>query len=194
MSKFKLGVISGKDLGEVFEDAKKNKYALPAVNVSNTSTVNSVLETAANLNSPVIVQFSNGGCQFFAGKGLSNDDFQSSIAGGISGAIHTHQMAELYGVTVILHTDHCAKKLLPWIDGLLEFTNEMISDEKLIQYNQENKTEITKEALYYLEIFEELFPGRKDIVPRWIPRKDWGCSQDPSGRAQNVHVNHDLNL
>ena len=81
-----------------------------------------------------------------------------------------------------------------WIDGLLEFTKEMISDEKLTQYNQENKTEITKEALYYLEIFEELFPGRKDIVPRWIPRKDWGCSQDPSGRAQNVHVNHDLNL
>ena len=124
MSKFKLGVISGKDLSEVFEDAKKNKYALPAVNVSNTSTVNSVLETAANLNSPVIVQFSNGGCQFFAGKGLSNDDFQSSIAGGISGAMHTHQMAELYGVAVILHTDHCAKKLLPWIDGLLDAGEE----------------------------------------------------------------------
>ena len=124
MSKFELGVISGKELGKVFADAKKNKYALPAVNVSNTSTVNAVLEAAANLNSPVIVQFSNGGCQFFAGKGLSNDDHQAAIAGGISGAIHTHQMAELYGSTVILHTDHCAKKLLPWIDGLLEAGEE----------------------------------------------------------------------
>ncbi|MAR39151.1 MAG: class II fructose-bisphosphate aldolase [Flavobacteriales bacterium] len=124
MSKFNLGVISGKELGLVFSDAKKNNYALPAVNVSNTSTINAVLETAAKVNSPVIIQFSNGGCQFFSGKGLSNEGHQSSIAGGISGAIHVHTMAELYGVTVILHTDHCAKKLLPWIDGLLEAGEE----------------------------------------------------------------------
>ena len=84
MSKFELGVISGKEIGVVFSDAKYNNYALPAVNVSNTSTVNAVLETAAKVNSPVIVQFSNGGCQFFAGKGLSNVDHQA-IAGGISG-------------------------------------------------------------------------------------------------------------
>ena len=124
MSKFKTGVISGKELGEVFNDAKENNYALPAVNVTNTSTVNSVLETAAKLNSPVIVQFSSGGCQFFAGKGLSNEDHQSAIAGGISGAMHVHQMAEIYGVTVILHTDHCARKILPWIDGLLDAGEE----------------------------------------------------------------------
>ena len=124
MSKFELGVISGKEIGVVFSDAKKNNYALPAVNVSNTSTVNAVLETAAIVNSPVIIQFSNGGCQFFAGKGLSNADNQAAIAGGISGAMHVHSMAELYGVTAILHTDHCAKKLLPWIDGLLEAGEE----------------------------------------------------------------------
>ena len=124
MSKFKTGVISGKELGEVFNDAKENNYALPAVNVTNTSTVNSVLETAAKLNSPVIVQFSSGGCQFFSGKGLSNEDHQSAIAGGISGAMHVHQMAEMYGVTAILHTDHCARKILPWIDGLLDAGEE----------------------------------------------------------------------
>ena len=124
MSKFKTGVISGKELGKVFNDAKENHYALPAVNVTNTSTVNSVLETAAKLNSPVIVQFSSGGCQFFSGKGLSNEDHQSAIAGGISGAMHVHQMAEMYGVTAILHTDHCARKILPWIDGLLDAGEE----------------------------------------------------------------------
>ena len=124
MTNFEKGVIYGNQIQEVFVDAKKNKYALPAVNVTSTPTVNAVLETAANLNSPVIIQFSNGGCQFFSGKGLSNEDHQSAIAGGISGAMHVHTMAELYGVTVILHTDHCAKKLLPWIDGLLEAGEE----------------------------------------------------------------------
>ncbi|MBT7726044.1 MAG: class II fructose-bisphosphate aldolase [Flavobacteriales bacterium] len=124
MSKFKRGVISGEELRKVFNDAKENNYALPAVNVTNTSTVNSVLETAAKLNSPVIVQVSSGGCQFFSGKGLSNEDHQSAIAGGISGAMHVHQMAEMYGVTAILHTDHCARKILPWIDGLLDAGEE----------------------------------------------------------------------
>ena len=120
MSKFKLGVLTGDELQEVFTDAKKYKYALPAVNVTNTSTVNAVMETAAELNSPAIIQFSNGGCIFFAGKGLSNENHVAAIAGGISGAKHIHQMSELYGVSIILHTDHAAKKLLPWIDGLLD--------------------------------------------------------------------------
>ncbi len=120
MSKFKLGVLTGDELQEVFTDAKKHKYALPAVNVTNTSTVNAVMETAAELNSPAIIQFSNGGCIFFAGKGLSNENHVAAIAGGISGAKHVHQMSELYGVSIILHTDHAAKKLLPWIDGLLD--------------------------------------------------------------------------
>ena len=120
MSKFNTGVITGNKLQEVFADAKKNQYALPAVNVTNTSTVNAVMETAAELNSPAIIQFSNGGCLFFAGKGLSNENHEAAIAGGISGATHVHQMAELYGASIILHTDHAAKKLLPWIDGLLD--------------------------------------------------------------------------
>ena len=124
MSKFAVGVLTGDELQEVFADAKLNKYALPAINVSNTSTVNAVLETAAELNSPAIIQFSNGGCQFYAGKGLSNTDQEAAIAGGISGAVHVHQMAELYGASIILHTDHAAKKLLPWIDGLLDAGEE----------------------------------------------------------------------
>ena len=124
MSKFKTGVLTGEELQVIFADAKLNKYALPAVNVSNTSTVNAVLETSAELNSPSIVQFSNGGCVFYAGKGLSNENHEAAIAGGISGAMHVHQMAELYGASIILHTDHAAKKLLPWIDGLLEAGEE----------------------------------------------------------------------
>lgn len=124
MSKFKSGVITGNQVQEIFADAKNHKYALPAVNVTNTSTANAVMETAAELNSPAIIQFSNGGCTFFAGKGLSNENQIAAIAGGISGAKHVHQMASLYGASIILHTDHASKKLLPWIDGLLDAGEE----------------------------------------------------------------------
>ena len=116
----KPGVATGDEVQAIFQHAKENGYALPAVNVTSTSTVNGVLETAAKLKSPVIIQFSNGGAQFFAGKGLSNENQQAAILGGVSGAKHVHTMAEAYGATVILHTDHAAKKLLPWIDGLLD--------------------------------------------------------------------------
>ena len=124
MSKFPYGVLTGKQVQDVFNDAKVNQYALPAVNVTNTSTVNAVLEAAAEVNSPVIIQFSAGGCQFFAGKGLNNENQSAAIAGGISGAKHVHEMAKIYGVSVILHTDHCARKLLPWVDGLLLASEE----------------------------------------------------------------------
>jgi len=116
----KPGVATGDEVQEIFRYAKEKGFALPAVNVTSSSTVNAVMETAAKLNSPVIIQFSNGGAQFFAGKGLSNQDERATIAGGVAGAKHIHELAELYGATVILHTDHCAKKLLPWIDGLLD--------------------------------------------------------------------------
>ena len=119
MSKFPHGVLTNNQVQEVFNDAKENQYALPAVNVTNTSTVNSVLEAASEVNSPVIIQFSAGGCQYFAGKGLKNDNHSAAIAGGISGAMHVHEMAKVYNASVILHTDHCARKLLPWVDGLL---------------------------------------------------------------------------
>ena len=124
MSKFPHGVLTGKQVQDVFNDAKVNQYALPAVNVTNTSTVNAVLEAAAEVSSPVIIQFSAGGCQFFAGKGLNNENQSAAIAGGISGAKHVHEMAKIYGVSVILHTDHCARKLLPWVDGLLLASEE----------------------------------------------------------------------
>ncbi|MBU9822944.1 MULTISPECIES: class II fructose-bisphosphate aldolase [Rahnella] len=117
----KPGVITGDDVQKVFAIAKENKFALPAVNCVGTDSINAVLEAAAKVRSPVIVQFSNGGAAFIAGKGLKTDVPQgAAILGAISGAHHVHQMAEHYGVPVILHTDHCAKKLLPWIDGLLD--------------------------------------------------------------------------
>jgi len=116
----KPGVATGDDVQKIFTNAKDNKYALPAVNVVGTDSINAVLEAAKKVNSPVIIQFSNGGGSFYAGKGLSNDNQQSAIAGSVSGALHVHKLAELYGIPVILHTDHAAKKLLPWIDGLLD--------------------------------------------------------------------------
>lgn len=116
----KPGVLFGDDVQKVFAAAKAGAFALPAVNVINTDSINGVLEAAAKVNSPVIIQFSNGGSAFFAGKGLGNDGEKAAIAGAISGARHVHTMAELYGVPVILHTDHAARKLLPWIDGLLD--------------------------------------------------------------------------
>jgi fructose-bisphosphate aldolase, class II len=120
MGKFRPGVLHGNEVTDLFNYANEHNFALPAVNVIGTNTVNAVIETAAAVNSPVIVQFSNGGAAFFAGKGLSNDGQKAAIAGGISGAQHVHAMADAYGVPVILHTDHCALSLLPWIDGLLD--------------------------------------------------------------------------
>ena len=120
----KPGVAWGDEVQAIFNYAKLKHFALPAVNVSNTSTTNAVIETAAKLKAPVIVQFSNGGSLFYAGKGLSNENEKAAILGGISGAKHVHLMAEAYEATVILHTDHCAKKLLPWIDGLLDAGEE----------------------------------------------------------------------
>ncbi|WP_421807864.1 class II fructose-bisphosphate aldolase [Flagellimonas sp.] len=116
----KPGVAAGDEVQAIFNHAKANGYALPAVNVIGSDSINAVMETAATLNSPVIIQFSNGGAQFNAGKGLSNENQQAAILGAVAGAKHVHQLAEAYGATVILHTDHCAKKLLPWIDGLLD--------------------------------------------------------------------------
>ena len=114
------GVVTGEHLQDIFKLAKEKGFALPAVNVTGNNTINAVMETAAAINSPVIIQFSNGGAQFNAGKGLSNEGQQAAIAGAVAGAKHIHELAEHYGATVILHTDHCAKKLLPWIDGLLD--------------------------------------------------------------------------
>ena len=124
----KPGVATGREVQEIFKLAKEKGFALPAVNVIGSNSINAVLETAKALNSPVIIQFSNGGAQFNAGKGLGNDDQKGAIAGAVAGAKHVHLMAEAYGVPVILHTDHCAKKLLPWIDGLLDASEQHFKD------------------------------------------------------------------
>ena len=118
--KYPAGVITGDAVQELFEDAKARNFAMPAPNCVGTNTVNGVMETAAKVNSPAILTFSNGGASFFAGKGLSNDGQKAAIAGAASGARHVHEMAEVYGARILLHTDHAAKKLLPWIDGLLD--------------------------------------------------------------------------
>jgi len=119
-TRFRPGVLYGDEVTALFKYANENNFALPAVNVIGTNSINAVLETAREVNSPVIIQFSHSGAQFYAGKGLANELQKSAIAGAISGAHHVHIMAEAYGVPVILHTDHAAKKLLPWIDGLLD--------------------------------------------------------------------------
>ncbi|MEM7033745.1 MAG: class II fructose-bisphosphate aldolase [Chloroflexota bacterium] len=118
--KVPAGVVTGDDVQTVFEQAKQNLFAMPAVNVVGTDTVNAALETARDVNSPIIIQFSNGGATFFAGKGMGNANERAAIAGAVSGAHHIHQVAELYDARVILHTDHAARKLLPWVDGMLD--------------------------------------------------------------------------
>jgi fructose-bisphosphate aldolase class II len=155
----KAGVATGNEVQEIFEHAKNHGYALPAINVVNTSSVNAVLEAARDNNSPAMVQFSAGGSQFFAGKGLSNDKHQSAIAGGISGAMHTHQLAELYGATIILHTDHCAKKLLPWIDGLLDASEDF--------YRVHGKSLYSS---HMIDLSEEPLEENIDICKRYLER------------------------
>lgn len=115
------GVLHGDQVQELFEAAKTHQFALPAVNVIGTNTINAVMETAAKVKSPVIIQLSHGGAQFYAGKSLDNSKLQACILGATSAAEHVHLLAEHYGIAVVLHTDHCAKKLLPWIDGLLDY-------------------------------------------------------------------------
>ena len=120
ISHIPAGVVTGDQVQEIFAHAKANQYALPAANVIGTNSVNAVLETARDVNSPVILQFSNGGAVFFAGKGLNNSGEKAAVSGAVSAAHHVHQVAALYGARVILHTDHAAKKLLPWVDGMLD--------------------------------------------------------------------------
>ncbi|MEM9324728.1 MAG: class II fructose-bisphosphate aldolase [Bacteroidota bacterium] len=118
--KFRPGVLAGQEVTDLLNHANEQNFALPAVNVVGTNSINAVLETAKEVNSPVIVQASNGGASFIAGKGLSNDNQAAAVAGSVVCAKTVHELAEMYGVTVILHTDHCAKKLLPWMDGMVE--------------------------------------------------------------------------
>jgi fructose-bisphosphate aldolase class II len=161
--KFRAGVLYGNEVKELLDYANENNFALPAVNVISTSTVNAAIETARDINSPIIIQFSNGGAVFFAGKGLSNEDQKAAIAGGIAGAHHVRAMAEAYGVPVILHTDHCAKKLLPWIDGLLdagekfyEETGQPLYSSHMLDLSEEPIEENIEISKNYLERMDKL--------------------------------------
>lgn len=160
-TKFRPGVLHGEEVTELFKYANENNFALPAVNVVGTDSVNAVLETARDVNSPVIVQFSHGGSSFYAGKGISNDGQKASILGGVSGANHVHTMAEAYGVTVILHTDHCAKKILPWIDGLLTFGEKFYEKNGYPLYSS-----------HMLDLSEEPIEENIDICVDYLKRMD----------------------
>ena len=162
-TRFRAGVLYGDEVTELFNYANENNFALPAVNVIGTNSVNAVLETARAVNSPVIIQFSHGGAQFFAGKGLANDQQKAAIAGGISGAHHVHLMAEAYGVPVILHTDHAAKKLLPWIDGLLDAGEKFFAQHgkplfssHMLDLSEETLQENVETCARYLERMNKL--------------------------------------
>ena len=158
---FPKGVLTGNHVQDLFKFAKEKSFALPAVNVVGSNTVNAVMETAAEINSPVIIQYSNGGSQFMAGKGMTNENQKAAIAGGISGAKHVHELAKYYGATVILHTDHCAKNLLPWIDGLL--------DSGEIFYRQTGKPLYSS---HMLDLSEEPIEENIEVCKNYLARMD----------------------
>lgn len=153
------GVLHGDQVQELFETAKKHQFALPAVNVIGTNSINAVMETAKAVNSPVMIQLSNGGAQFYAGKSMDNTDLKACILGAVSAAQHVHLMAEAYGVAVILHTDHAAKKLLPWIDGLLEYGEKF--------YEQNGKPLFSS---HMLDLSEEPIEENIEISAKYLER------------------------
>ncbi|MCW5520113.1 class II fructose-bisphosphate aldolase [Aureitalea sp. L0-47] len=155
----KPGVATGDEVQKIHQYAKDKGFAMPAVNVIGSNSMNTVMETAAELNSPVIIQFSNGGAHFNAGKGLSNDSQLAAIAGAVAGAKHVHEMAEVYGATVIMHTDHCAKKLLPWVDGMLD------AGEKY--YKEHGKSLYSS---HMIDLSEESIEENIEICKRYLER------------------------
>ncbi len=158
-NKIKSGVATGNQVQEIFKLAKAKKFALPAVNVTGSNSINTVMETAKELNSPVIIQFSNGGAHFNAGKGLSNDGQKAAIAGGIAGAKHIHTLAKEYDIPVILHTDHCAKKLLPWIDGLLDAGEQFYKENGVPLYSS-----------HMIDLSEEPIEENIEICKKYLTR------------------------
>lgn len=153
------GVIFGDDLQALFDYANKNDFAIPAVNAVGTNSVNAILETAKLVKSPVIVQFSNGGAHFFAGQGLPKENQTGAIAGAISGALHVHNVAEYYGIPVILHTDHAAKKLLPWIDALLDAGEDFYNDNEKPLFSS-----------HMLDLSEEPLKENIEICKKYLER------------------------
>jgi len=184
----KPGVVTGDDVQKIFQLAKENQFALPAVNVVGNNSVNAVLEAAKVVNSPVMIQFSNGGAAFYAGKACPNDGMQAAIKGAVSGAQHVHLMAEAYGVPVILHTDHAAKKLLPWIDGLLDAGEAF--------YKQTGKPLFSS---HMLDLSEEPLEENLDICCRYLERMskigmtleiELGVTGGEEDGVDNTHVDN----
>ena len=182
----KPGVITGDDVQKVFAIAKENGFALPAVNCVGTDSVNAVLEAAAKVKAPVIVQFSNGGAVFTAGKGLKLEGQQAAIIGAISGAKHVHAVAEAYGVPVILHTDHAAKKLLPWIDGLLDAGEKHFAETGKPLFSS-----------HMLDLSEESLEENIDICCEYLTRMakmnmtlelELGCTGGEEDGVDNSHM------
>ncbi|KAL4401941.1 Fructose-bisphosphate aldolase 1 [Malassezia pachydermatis] len=152
------GVVSGKDVYKVFDYAREHSFAIPAFNVTSSSTANAAMEAARDAKSPVILQVSNGGAAYFAGKGLSNDNQAASVAGSIAAAHFVRSVAKDYGVPVILHSDHCAKKLLPWFDGMLaadedyfQKTGEPLFSSHMLDLSEESKEENISICVEYLK-------------------------------------------
>ena len=182
----KPGVVTGDDVQKVFQVARENNFALPAVNCVDTNTINAVIETAAKVGSAVIVQFSNGGAQFIAGKGLKLDGQEAAVLGAISGAKHVHLMAEKYGVPVIVHTDHCAKKLLPWVDGLLDAGEAHFA-----------KTGKPLFSSHMIDLSEETLKDNIDICCQYLARMsamkmtlelELGCTGGEEDGVDNSHM------
>ena len=153
-----MGVVTGNDVQKLFDLAKRKNFAIPAVNVVGSNSINATLETAKKLNAPVIIQFSNGGALFNAGKSLRNENQNAAVAGAISGAKHVHEISKLYGCQVILHTDHAARKLLPWIDGMMIENEKNFKDygyplfsSHMIDLSEESIEENIRTCEYYLE-------------------------------------------
>lgn len=152
------GVVDGKDVYKVFDYARENHFAIPAFNVTSSSTANAAMEAARDAKSPVILQMSQGGAAFWAGKGVPNDKQQASIAGAVAAALFVRAVAPSYGIPVILHSDHCAKKLLPWFDGMLEADEAYFKKEgkplfssHMLDLSEESKEENIATCVKYLE-------------------------------------------
>ena len=186
--KFKPGIVYGSALQDLYQYAKESKFALPAVNVVGTNSVNALLETAKTVNSPVIIQFSNGGGQFYAGKSLKLANDHAAVLGSVSGAQHIQLMAEHYGVPVVVHTDHAAKKLLPWIDGMLTMSEA---------YYQVNKKPLF--SSHMLDLSEESLQENIEISAKYLKRMqgvetsieiELGVTGGEEDGVDNTHVDN----
>jgi len=184
------GVISGDDVQKVFSIAKKNGFALPAVNCVCTNSINAVLETANKVSAPVIIQFSNKGAAFIAGNGMLATGHKAAIMGAISGAHHVHQIAKNYGIPVILHTDHCTKKLLPWLDGLLDAGEKYYASTRKPLFSS-HMIDLSKESI------EENIETCRKYLTRMAKigmtlEIELGCTGGEEDGINNSHLDNDM--